>query len=151
MLDVMEKYGPMEKLEQLRLRNLSMGSLLIILPFAPNLRTLSLRYNAARGGTAAANDESAAPNLTDDLFVKIFQRNQGSLIMGFRGLLQIDKGLHPVLDFLDNNDKHPNFLMTEKSTIKLQKSINIVTVPRLRTSNGVVQDPFHRHSSVVHP
>ena len=80
MLDVMEKYGPMEKLEHLRLRNLSMGSLLIILPFAPNLRTLSLRYNAARGGTAAASDESAAPNLTDDLFVKIFQRNQGRKI-----------------------------------------------------------------------
>jgi len=76
MLDVMEKYGPMEKLEHLRLRNLSMGSLLIILPFAPNLRTLCLRYNAARGGAAAASEDSAAPNLTDDLFVKIFQRNQ---------------------------------------------------------------------------
>ena len=92
MLDVMEKYGPMEKLEHLRLRNLSMGSLLIILPFAPNLRTLSLRYNAARGGAAAASDESAAPNLTDDLFVKIFQRNQGRLILGFLRLSRIDLG-----------------------------------------------------------
>ena len=84
MLDVMEKYGPMEKLEHLRLRNLSMGSLLIILPFAPNLRTLCLRYNAARGGAAAASEDSAAPNLTDDLFVKIFQRNQGTFFLGFR-------------------------------------------------------------------
>ena len=87
MLDVMEKYGPMEKLEHLRLRNLSMGSLLIILPFAPNLRTLSLRYNAARGATAAI-DDSAAPNLTDDLFQKIFKRNQGR-IHGLRKLYRI--------------------------------------------------------------
>ncbi len=74
MLDVMSKYGPMEKLEHLQLRNLSMGSLLIILPFAPNLKTLSLKYNVTRGG-AAASDDTSAPNLTDELFQKIFQRN----------------------------------------------------------------------------
>jgi hypothetical protein len=73
MLDVMEKYGPMEKLEVLTLRNLSMGSLLIILPFAPNLKSLSLRYNVTRASSA---DDSAAPNLTDELFQKIFKRNK---------------------------------------------------------------------------
>ena len=99
MLDVMEKYGPMEKLEHLRLRNLSMGSLLIILPFAPNLRTLCMRYNTARGGAAAASEDSAAPNLTDDLFVKIFQRNQGTFFLGFRRISLFNYQFWP-LDFL---------------------------------------------------
>lgn len=44
MLDVMIKYGNLKKLEELHLKNLSMGSLLIILPFCPNLRKLTLKY-----------------------------------------------------------------------------------------------------------
>ena len=58
MLDVMNKYGCLKKLEvgwrrhdhpdrvdqELHLKNLSMGSLLIILPFCPSLRKLTLKY-----------------------------------------------------------------------------------------------------------
>ena len=64
MLDVMNKYGNLKRLEvasqsnnagdqhlsvvflpqELHLKNLSMGSLLIILPFCPNLRKLTLKY-----------------------------------------------------------------------------------------------------------
>ncbi len=72
MLGVMEKYGPMSKLEHLRLSNLSMGSLLILLPFAPSLRTLSMKYREEDG----ASGDLAVPNLTDELFEKIFQKNK---------------------------------------------------------------------------
>ena len=72
MLNVMEKYGPMEKLEFLSLRNLSMGSLLIILPFAPNLKTLMMKYKQ--------EGPDSAPNLTDELFVKIFKKNPFKVI-----------------------------------------------------------------------
>ena len=68
MLDVMEKYGPMDNLEELSLRNLSMGSILIILPFAPVLKKLSLKYMQEGG--------ESAPNLTDQLFQKIFIKNK---------------------------------------------------------------------------
>lgn len=70
MLDVMGKYGDMAHLEVLTTRNLSMGSLLIVLPFAPGLRTLSIKYSGAAGGGGEA------PNLTDALFQKIFARNK---------------------------------------------------------------------------
>ena len=43
MLNVMEKYGPMTKLETVEVRNLSMGSVLILLPFVPNVRKLVMR------------------------------------------------------------------------------------------------------------
>jgi len=68
MLGVMDKYGNLRKLEELHLKNLSMGSLLILLPFCPNLRKLTLKYSL-RG-------DEAAPNLSDSLFVKIFEKNQ---------------------------------------------------------------------------
>lgn len=73
MLGVMDKYGPMARLERLTVRNLSMGSLLILLPFAPGLRHLSMKYQLPQGQDQAAD---AVPNLTDDLFVKIFQKNK---------------------------------------------------------------------------
>ena len=38
MLTVMGKYGDLCQLEELHLRNLGMGSLLILLPFAPHVR-----------------------------------------------------------------------------------------------------------------
>lgn len=68
MLDVMEKYGPMQRLETLHIRNLSMGSLLIILPFTPLVKSVKLKYRTT--------DPDAAPNLTDELFKKIFKKNQ---------------------------------------------------------------------------
>ena len=40
MLTVMGKYGDLCQLEELHLRNLGMGSLLILLPFAPHVRRL---------------------------------------------------------------------------------------------------------------
>jgi len=67
MLTVMNKYGNFNRLEELHLKNLSMGSLLILLPFCPNLVKMTLKYSL-RG------DESA-PNLSDSLFLKIFQQN----------------------------------------------------------------------------
>jgi len=72
MMTVMNKYGNLIQLEELRLKNLSMGSLLILLPFCPNLVKLTLKYSL-RG-------DDAAPNLTDSLFLKIFERNQFSKI-----------------------------------------------------------------------
>ncbi len=74
MLGVMEKYGPMSRLEHLRLSNLSMGSLLILLPFAPALRTLSMKYREDQESSLA--DLMTVPNLTDELFGKIFQKNK---------------------------------------------------------------------------
>lgn len=68
MLSVMDKYGTLKKLEELNLKNLSMGSLLILLPFCPNLTKLSLKYSLRSG--------ESAPNLSDSLFVRIFQKNQ---------------------------------------------------------------------------
>ncbi len=68
MLSVMDKYGPMEKLEHLSVCNLSMGSVLILLPFSPYLKTLSMKYQLGDGDTA--------PNLTDELFLKIFKKNK---------------------------------------------------------------------------
>merc|ERR1712012_22010 len=74
MLDVMNKYGNLRRLEELHLKNLSMGSLLIILPFCPNLRKLTLKYpHSGRG-------DDTVPNLTDSLFVKIFEKNKFSHI-----------------------------------------------------------------------
>merc|ERR1712080_414151 len=52
MLGVMDKYGNLRKLEELHLKNLSMGSLLILLPFCPSLRKLTLKYSL-RGDEAA--------------------------------------------------------------------------------------------------
>jgi len=68
MLDVMDKYGYFKRLEDLHLKNLSMGSLLILLPFCPEVRKLSLKY-ALRG-------DDSVPNLTDSLFKKIFEKNK---------------------------------------------------------------------------
>ncbi|CAB4062259.1 unnamed protein product [Lepeophtheirus salmonis] len=68
MLSVMNNYGPLNQLEELYLKNLSMGSLLIILPFAPNLRTCTLKYSTRNG--------EMAPNLSDSLFFKIFEKNR---------------------------------------------------------------------------
>ena len=68
MLTVMDKYGTLKKLEDLYLKNLSMGSLLILLPFCPNVTKLALKYSLRSGETN--------PNLTDALFLRIFQKNQ---------------------------------------------------------------------------
>ncbi len=76
MLGVMEKYGPMSRLEHLTVRNMSMGSLLILLPFAPNLRTLSMKYREVASSSSSNADDAAVPNLTDELFAKIFQKNK---------------------------------------------------------------------------
>jgi len=70
MLDVMNKYGNLRKLEELHLKNLSMGSLLILLPFCPNLRKLTLKYSLSGRG------DEVAPNLSDSLFLKIFEKNK---------------------------------------------------------------------------
>ena len=43
MLNVMDKYGPMTKLESVEVRNLSMGSVLILLPYVPNIRKLVMK------------------------------------------------------------------------------------------------------------
>ena len=67
MLTVMGKYGDLCQLEELHLRNLGMGSLLILLPFAPHVRRLTLKYSLRA--------EEGAPNITDSLFLKIFERN----------------------------------------------------------------------------
>lgn len=74
MLDVMNKYGCLKKLEELHLKNLSMGSLLIILPFCPSLRKLTLKYPLSGRG------DDSVPNLTDSMFAKIFEKNQFSNI-----------------------------------------------------------------------
>eukprot|EP00090_Calanus_glacialis_P003393 TRINITY_DN12513_c0_g1_i1.p1 TRINITY_DN12513_c0_g1~~TRINITY_DN12513_c0_g1_i1.p1 ORF type:complete len:570 (-),score=148.82 TRINITY_DN12513_c0_g1_i1:78-1787(-) len=68
MLDVMNKYGNLKRLEELHLRNLGMGSLLILLPFCPELKALTLKYSL--------RSDEAAPNLTDSLFLKIFDKNK---------------------------------------------------------------------------
>jgi hypothetical protein len=47
-----------------------MGSLLILLPFCPGLKKLTLKYPLSGRG------DDSVPNLTDSLFVKIFERNQ---------------------------------------------------------------------------
>ena len=73
MLSVMDKYGPMEKLEELHLKNLSMGSVLILLPFIPGVKILSMKYSSR---TASAGGGDSSPNLTDELFFKIFKKNQ---------------------------------------------------------------------------
>ena len=67
MLTVMGKYGDLCQLEELHLRNLGMGSLLILLPFSPHVRRLTLKYSLRA--------EEGAPNITDSLFLKIFERN----------------------------------------------------------------------------
>ena len=67
MLTVMGKYGDLCQLEELHLRNLGMGSLLILLPFCPHVRRLTLKYSLRA--------EEGAPNITDSLFLKIFERN----------------------------------------------------------------------------
>jgi len=68
MLDVMNKYGNLRKLEELHLKNLGMGSLLILLPFCPFIKKLTLKYSL--------RSEEAAPNVTDSLFLKIFEKNK---------------------------------------------------------------------------
>ena len=68
MLEVMEKYGPMNHLTEFRVRNLTMGSVLILLPFMPALRRLSMKYSAEA--------EENATNLTDELFGKIFRKTK---------------------------------------------------------------------------
>jgi len=68
MLDVMNKYGNLRRLEDLHLRNLGMGSLLILLPFCPELKALTLKYSL--------RSDEAAPNLSDSLFLKIFDKNK---------------------------------------------------------------------------
>ena len=45
MLDVMDKYDNLRKLEELHLKNLGMGSLLILIPFCPELKKLTLKYS----------------------------------------------------------------------------------------------------------
>ena len=44
MLTVMDKYDDLRKLEELHLKNLGMGSLLILLPFCPEIKKLTLKY-----------------------------------------------------------------------------------------------------------
>lgn len=68
MLSVMDKYGPMADLEVFKVRNLSMGSILILLPFMPNVRVLAFKYTQQA--------EESASNITDDLFRKIFKKNE---------------------------------------------------------------------------
>ena len=68
MLTVMNKYGSLKKLEELHLRNLGMGSLLILLPFCPNVKKLTLKYSLRA--------DDGAPNITDSLFLKIFEKNK---------------------------------------------------------------------------
>ena len=69
MLTVMNKYDSLRKLEELHLRNLGMGSVLILLPFCPKIKKLTLKYSL-RGG------DDGAPNITDSLFLKIFEKNK---------------------------------------------------------------------------
>merc|ERR1719348_1087495 len=72
MLTVMNKYGSLKKLEELHLRNLGMGSVLIILPFCPNVKKLTLKYSLRA--------DHEAPNITDSLFAKIFEKNKFSQV-----------------------------------------------------------------------
>jgi len=72
MLSVMNKYGSLKRLEELHLRNLGMGSVLIILPFCPNVKKLTLKYSL--------RNDDGAPNITDSLFVKIFEKNKFSQV-----------------------------------------------------------------------
>jgi len=67
MMQVMDHYGDLGKLESLQLRNVGMGSLLILLPYCPALVRLSLRYSLRQ--------DEAGPSLTDSLFTKIFTKN----------------------------------------------------------------------------
>ena len=41
----MDKYDNLRKLEELHLKNLGMGSLLILIPFCPELKKLTLKYS----------------------------------------------------------------------------------------------------------
>jgi len=72
MLNVMDKYDSLLKLEELHLRNLGMGSVLILLPFCPNVRKLTLKYSL--------RSEEGAPNITDSLFQRIFTKNKFSAL-----------------------------------------------------------------------
>ena len=72
MMSVMNKYGNLKKLEELHLRNMGMGSLLILLPFAPHIKKLTLKYSL--------RSEEEAPNITDSLFIKIFEQNKFSCL-----------------------------------------------------------------------
>ena len=70
MLSVMDKYDSLLRLEELHLRNLGMGSVLILLPFCPTVRKLTLKYSL--------RSEEGAPNITDSLFQRIFAKNRFS-------------------------------------------------------------------------
>ena len=70
MLSVMDKYDSLVRLEELHLRNLGMGSVLILLPFCPNVRKLTLKYSL--------RSDDGAPNITDSLFQRIFAKNRFS-------------------------------------------------------------------------
>ena len=70
MLTVMDKYDNLKKLEELHLKNLGMGSLLILLPFCPNIKKLTLKYSL--------RSDDAAPNISDSLFRRIFEKNKFS-------------------------------------------------------------------------
>ena len=87
MLNVMDKYGPMEKLEELHVKNLSMGSVLILLPFVPNIRKLSMKYSSRVNSNSSSGDGS--PNLTDELFLKIFKKNTFPVRKQLYGFLSI--------------------------------------------------------------
>ena len=66
------RYDSLLKLEELHLRNLGMGSVLILLPFCPNVRKLTLKYSL--------RSEEGAPNITDSLFQRIFTKNKFSAL-----------------------------------------------------------------------
>jgi len=72
MLDVMDKYDNLRKLEELHLKNLGMGSLLILIPFCPELKKLTLKYSL--------RSDEAAPNISDSLFRRIFEKNRFSCV-----------------------------------------------------------------------
>ena len=73
MLTVMDKYDNLKKLEELHLKNLGMGSLLILLPFCPNIKKLTLKY--------PLRSDDAAPNISDSLFRRIFEKNKFSCLV----------------------------------------------------------------------
>ena len=87
MLTVMDKYDDLRKLEELHLKNLGMGSLLILLPFCPEIKKLTLKYPLRLSGLWVfysvqylLRSDDGAPNISDSLFRRIFEKNQFSCL-----------------------------------------------------------------------
>ena len=89
MLNVMDKYDNLRKLEELHLKNLGMGSLLILIPFCPELKKLTLKYSLRlvliiyifpSGYYGDLRSDEAAPNISDSLFRRIFEKNRFSCV-----------------------------------------------------------------------